>query len=577
MDIQTIFNQALRYYDLGWSIIPVGRDKKPLQQWKQYQEKRATPQEIEGWTNGFSNMNIGVVTGPISGIVVIDVEKGGDISQFPKTAMAKTGGGGWHLYYRYPANLARSIMNSTRKLAPLTDVRATGGYCVLPPSIHSSGNSYEWIVAPEDGLTEIPPELLERLITNDSSQVSPDSTTTGDVAEGTRNDTATKYIGRVLHHLPLDLWQEAGWLALRGWNITHAKPPLDDIELRLIFESISQRERQSRELDAGKTINLKPFTLTELYNQVFPPGRWVVKDLIALGTITALTGDSNSYKTFLTQAMASSVVSGNPFLGHFPVTPGKVLVVDEENHRRHIQERFKSLGINATSDIIFLSSEGIKIDNEEHLKKLKEIIEKEKPTLVILDSLVRLHRGEENSAKEMSAAFSAMKQLVSDDRAILFIHHHRKPQGFARKNINHSIRGSSDIIAAVDSHLAIDRRGNDFVVAQTKMRLQPEVKPFKVSLVPNGDGTWLFVYQGADTSVEDRLQEDYDEVKTIITESSESLTIDMIADETQIPLPRIRQALKDLLKDKVIVITKIGAHGTHFYGLPPEEAVYRLI
>ncbi|MCX6720463.1 MAG: AAA family ATPase [Candidatus Staskawiczbacteria bacterium] len=566
MDSKTIFNQALRYHALGWSIIPVGQEKKPLISWKQYQQKQATAQKIEEWTLAFPNMNIGVVTGELSGILIIDVEAGGDISQFPPTAMSKTGGGGWHLFYKYP-NVP--ISNSTRKLAPLTDVRASGGYAVLPPSIHASGKAYEWVTPPENGLAEIPQDLLKRLTDNSKPQaeLQTETNNAGDVPQGERNDTATKFIGRVLHYIPQDLWESVGWVTLRGWNANHANPPLAESELRLVFTSIKEREQKARD-GSAEPINFTPFTLTDLYKEDFPAAKWVVQDLVPLGTIVALTGDANSYKTFLTQSMAACVATGTPFLDHFTTIPGKVLIVDEENHRMHIKDRFKQMGVNATSDISFLSLNGIKIDNPEHLAHLKELIEKEKPVLVILDSLIRLHGGEENSASEMSIAFSAMKKLVSDDRAILFIHHHRKPQGFGKKSGSQSIRGSSDIIAAVDSHIAIDRKGSDFIVTQTKMRLQPEIKPFMASLAPTIEGNYVFIYRGEDTSEKDQMQEICETLINALEQSSMLLSVDMLEEETKLPKSKIRQALKELVKSGDVIIAAVGPHGEHFFGLP---------
>lgn len=562
MNRETVFNQAVRYHSLGYSIIPVGQDKIPLVPWKKYQKERATPQEIEAWTYQFPNMNIGVVTGAISGIVVIDVEKDGDISQFPPTVMSKTGGGGWHLYYAYP-NVP--ISNSARKLAPLTDVRGDGGYVVLPPSIHTSGKAYEWLKAPENGLAEIPPDLLARLTDNSIPQTETDYT--GDVQQGERNDTATRFIGKVLHYLPAGLWEPVAWPALKDWNANHANPPLSESELRLVLNSIKEREHNARGGEA-ELINFTPFTLTDLYKENFPPARWVVQDLIPLGTIIALTGDANTYKTFLTQSMAACVASGSPFLDHFPTAKGKALIVDEENHRMHIKDRFKELGIAETPDIIFLSLNGIKIDNPEHLEHLRELIEKEKPTLVVLDSLIRLHGGEENSASEMSVAFSAMKKLVADDRAILFIHHHRKPQGFAKKSGSQSIRGSSDIIAAVDGHLAIDRKGSDFIITQTKMRLQPEIKPFMASLAPTIEGNYVFIYRGEDTSADDQIQETCEAIISALEQSSMLLSVDMLEDETKLPKSKIRLALKKLVKSGDVIIAAVGPHGEHFFGLP---------
>lgn len=559
-----ILTEALRYLSLGFSIIPVGRDKKPLIPWKKYQKEKATSEEIKEWIIRFPDMNIGAVTGAISGIVVVDVEKEGSTEGIAPTATVKTGGDGWHFYYKHPG---RPISNSARLIAPLTDIRGDGGYVVLPPSIHSSGNTYKWSdSAPiEQGFSNLPDEVLKKI------DAAGEKTEVLDVSQGSRNATATKYIGRVLRQLTSDLWDTAGWASLRDWNATHAKPPLPENELEMIFSSIKEREYKQRgDKDApnSKQPPFAPCTLTDLYKEEFPPKRWVVQDLIPFGSITALTGDSNSYKTFLTQSMAGSIATGNSFLGHFPTTQGKVFIVDEENHRRQVQERFKELGIKATPNIILLSHAGVKIDQKEHVKKLCQLINKDGPVLVILDSLVRLHGGEENSATDMAKAFAGMKKLVASDRAVLFIHHHRKPKQFANNGSNHNIRGSSDILAAVDTHLAVTRKDAEIAITQTKMRLQPEMKPFKAALVPTNEGI-SFTYQGEDTSEEDRRKEIYDAIKTALSESTQPLTIANLAEETKISETRIRQAIKELLMEKdITVLDKRGEQGRRYYSLP---------
>ncbi|MEK9157970.1 MAG: bifunctional DNA primase/polymerase, partial [Patescibacteria group bacterium] len=71
---ENMLGEALKYAELGFSIIPVSRDKTPLIQWKEFQTRRATKDEIKSWFEQFPDMNIGVVTGSISGVIVIDVE-----------------------------------------------------------------------------------------------------------------------------------------------------------------------------------------------------------------------------------------------------------------------------------------------------------------------------------------------------------------------------------------------------------------------------------------------------------------------------------------------------------------------
>ena len=134
----TILDSALRYAELGLSVIPVSRDKKPLITWQRYQKERATREQILAWWKQFPDANVAIVTGEISGIVVIDVEKGGSIDDLPFTARCRTGG--WYYYCAHPKT---PVKNGVR-VKELTDIRADGGYIVAPPSLHASGQRYEW-------------------------------------------------------------------------------------------------------------------------------------------------------------------------------------------------------------------------------------------------------------------------------------------------------------------------------------------------------------------------------------------------------------------------------------------------
>src|SRR3989344_1379875 len=150
---------AHKYLDMGFSVFPVGADKKPLIKWVKYQIERTTHKQIEEWFKLFPNINLGIATGALSGIVAIDVEAGGSIDGFPSTVTAQTGGKGWHLLYRYPGY---EVRNSTR-IAELTDVRGDGGYILAVPSISDKG-PYEWIKAPwEVEMAEYPDALIKSL------------------------------------------------------------------------------------------------------------------------------------------------------------------------------------------------------------------------------------------------------------------------------------------------------------------------------------------------------------------------------------------------------------------------------
>lgn len=70
-----LLKDALRYQSQGCSVIPCKPGgKEPLVPWKKNKKKRASKKQIEDWWNEFPDANIGIVTGKVSGIFVVDVD-----------------------------------------------------------------------------------------------------------------------------------------------------------------------------------------------------------------------------------------------------------------------------------------------------------------------------------------------------------------------------------------------------------------------------------------------------------------------------------------------------------------------
>lgn len=106
-------NAALRYRRQGLSVIPIEpRGKTPLVEWKEFQKRRATETEIRAWFRKWPNANVGIVTGKISDLVVVDIDADrvddpdetlqAILKDAPTDMIARTGGGGYHAFYRYP-------------------------------------------------------------------------------------------------------------------------------------------------------------------------------------------------------------------------------------------------------------------------------------------------------------------------------------------------------------------------------------------------------------------------------------------------------------------------------------------
>ncbi|MFA6520438.1 MAG: bifunctional DNA primase/polymerase [Candidatus Paceibacterota bacterium] len=240
-NLNTKIEWALYYQDIGWSIIPVGVDKRPLIKWEIYQTRCSSIEDIKKWWELWPNANPAVVTGKISGIVVLDIDKKHNRSSkefhLPPTVYAKSGSGGEHFFFRHPGGYIKSV---NAFLNEGVDIKADGGYVVVHPSINEIGQ-YDWIIPPENGLSEIPEWLMEALQNNKKGrgvnklwQKDP-----AEVLEGNRNETATSVAGKIRNSLPPELLEIVGWSGLNAWNQTIPKP-ISESELSKVWESIKK-------------------------------------------------------------------------------------------------------------------------------------------------------------------------------------------------------------------------------------------------------------------------------------------------------------------------------------------------
>lgn len=135
--------------------------------------------------------NIGIATGPVSNIFVLDIDGAqgeSSLAQFPAlpSTLTSTTGRGRHLFFRYPD---KKVYTRAGKFAPGLDIRGEGGYVVAPPSVHHTGVVYEWLddeapisIAPDWLLDIICKAPAERTYTPPPSS-SDDKFTSDDVRE----------------------------------------------------------------------------------------------------------------------------------------------------------------------------------------------------------------------------------------------------------------------------------------------------------------------------------------------------------------------------------------------------------
>ena len=153
------------YIKRGFSLIPIrNNEKKPnIRSWKKYQYIRAGFEDILTWYFDFSNPNIGIVTGKISNLVVIDLDDSRKlkilkniIPEIDKTTRVYTPNrGAYHYYF----TLDTVVPKSTKNLYNLgIELQSDGRYVIAPPS-QINGGEYQFIIP----LTKILPYPLRAI------------------------------------------------------------------------------------------------------------------------------------------------------------------------------------------------------------------------------------------------------------------------------------------------------------------------------------------------------------------------------------------------------------------------------
>lgn len=247
----------------GWSVVPVvPRAKNPLVPWTELQHRRAGEDEIRGWFAHWPRANVGVVTGAVSGLVVLDVDPRheGDESlaawerehgPLPRTVEAITGGGGRHVYFAHPGGLVHNKVG----LAPGIDLRGDGGMIVAPPSVHPSGRRYAWEVdhhPDETPLAPLPDWLARRVAEAPGGRGHPlahwRELVRAGVAAGERNSTIASFAGHLLWH---GVDPQVALELMLAWNRARCRPPLDDEEVARTVESIARLHERERAAGDG--------------------------------------------------------------------------------------------------------------------------------------------------------------------------------------------------------------------------------------------------------------------------------------------------------------------------------------
>jgi hypothetical protein len=278
---QALIDYAKAYAQLGWSVIPIQNNgKRSKVKWEKFQRERATENQIDRWWKKWPNANVGIITGSVSDIIVVDIDsktgRENYIQAFGElhNTISQTSGkpGAIHLVFKHPQDKEYANMAGIYKDV---DVRADGGYIVAAPSIHANGTKYKWNIDPTemglDDLMDLPDDVKSKLTAGSNNGETVSKNPEGwvqealmGVPEGKRNDTCAKLAGYYIRVFDGDLSQVK--TILLGWNDKN-EPPLDWKEIIRTIKSVANREKNNKR-DLPK-INAKNKDLPTLAKQAW--------------------------------------------------------------------------------------------------------------------------------------------------------------------------------------------------------------------------------------------------------------------------------------------------------------------
>lgn len=484
-----MMNEALELLGRGWSVFPVSLDtKRPLIKWGDYQERLPTEEEIEEWWGKWPDARIGLITGAISGVVVVDCDNEAALAAARKAGLwspvrVRTKRG-CHLYYAHPRDgqrYANKVGGYTRDpswpKADGLDFRGDGGFVLAPPS-----KNYEWDIDATFDIDDAP-------TWHDPDPVHPLPLTAEDfdfarldlsgieafsgffsVWDETADFVRTKFpstlkiptgMGNGRNHRMMMWASECVRDGLFGAELRarcHAfeneffAEPLREAEFEATVKSMEDAERRNhpeRFDEKGEHIG-RPLEEELVYK---PPRLITVKDAGALiksadstqhliepwltkGTIVQVYGYSGHGKSLFTQHMLYAMAARTGPVGPFDVKRrGRVLYIDLENGRGTIGTRLldlKSMYGDAEDRFMiwspFLEGKDMDLRQRESMLVLKDLVDLAKPDVIVIDTIRTAYPGmKENAAEEWAKVNQLALRLRNSGYAVILIHHSGKP------------------------------------------------------------------------------------------------------------------------------------------------------
>ena len=456
--------------------------------------------QIKEWWNKWPSASIGIATGKISGIAVVDLDgpegmASGNRLHLVSQVTALTGNGK-QLYFSDSSGL---LANSVKKLADGVDTRGNLGYVIAPPSLHPNGKRYMWEKQPlsRKALGAIPSHLLITRESGGRSLIS--RKPEGWLAEalkgmkvGNIDNTLVSVLGRFKH----DGYTEA--------EAVHILTP----HAKAAGATAGHLEEKAKYLWAKypsvvKQISVSKSETIDTFLQHIQEPSWIVKPFVASKSIGFVVGLPAVHKTWALMDLAIECArpSGSWF-GMYPTKQSRVLFIDLERYKGETQRRFSAMiaakGLTSEeleSNLYLKCGTTIRLDLQESFDAFRSELLELRPDIVMVDSFAAIHSSQENDRSAIQQIMEKLKSLRQEIGCdIVMINHENKmaypngePQGVPTMG---TMLGSTGIAAAAEFILII-RKVDDItaVVHHVKSTLASSQQAFYFTTTDENGGT----------------------------------------------------------------------------------------
>lgn len=282
--------------------------------------------------------------------------------------------------------------------------------------------------------------------------------------------------------------------------------------------------------------------------------RWLIEGLWSAEAVGIVGGEPKCCKSFLVLDMAVAVASGTPCLRRFPTTGrGSVLLFAAEDSLSVVRQRL--VGIAAAAGfalgdlaIHVITAPTVRLDVDLDQRRLEDTVRSLRPTLVILDPFVRLHRIDENVSSEVAPLLDYLRGLQRRYQvAVVLVHHSRK--GGSHLRAGQALRGSSELHAWGDSNLYLRRNATDELSLTVEHRAAASMDNLALALVADGDALALSVVDTAHPAALPPLGSPTARVERVLTDATGPLTQRQVRDQVKLRAATVSDALAALVSD----------------------------